>query len=210
MFELVVYNRKELDENAAIQPFTNSNNHNKNAEEEIEDEEEDLLRPINISNVLENGVGDLFNMTLPQHQRCAAHTLNLIATTDIQDAEKDNVYKILSRRVFGKCQALFNKQNQSSQCADQIKNVIGKYLITPNATRWNSYYDAIKCIVDNFNKIDEVFSITSLSSLSRLRETTFLIGYCKVMQPITKGLDIGITRRQSCVSWVFTSNIDCH
>jgi hypothetical protein len=46
--------------------------------------------------------------------------------------------------------------------------------------RWNSYYDAIKCIVDNFNKIDEVFSITSLSSLSRLRETTFLIGYCKV------------------------------
>jgi hypothetical protein len=93
------------------------------------------LRPINISNVLENGVGDLFNMTLPQHQRCAAHTLNLIATTDIQDAEKDNVYKILSRHVFGKCQALFNKQNQSSQYADQIKNVIGKYLITPNATR---------------------------------------------------------------------------
>jgi len=93
------------------------------------------LRPINISNVLENGVGDLFNMTLLQHQRFAAHSLNLIATTDIQDAEKDNVYKILSRRVFGKCQALFNKQNQSSQCANQIKNVISKYLITPNATR---------------------------------------------------------------------------
>lgn len=94
-----------------------------------------MLRPINISNVLENGVGNLFNVALPQHQRCAAHTLNLIATKDIQDAEKDSVYKILSRRVFAKCQALFNKQNQSSQCADQIKNVLGKYLITPNATR---------------------------------------------------------------------------
>lgn len=46
--------------------------------------------------------------------------------------------------------------------------------------RWSSYYDAIKCIVDNLNKIDEVFSITSLSSLSRPRETTFLIEYCKV------------------------------
>lgn len=56
-------------------------------------------------------MGDLFNVTLPQHQRCAVHTLNLIATTDIQDAEKDNVYKkILSRRVYAKCQGLY-KQN---------------------------------------------------------------------------------------------------
>lgn len=75
------------------------------------------------------------NLTLPRHQRCAAHTLNLIATVDIGDAEKDHAYKILSKRVFGKCQAIFNKQNQSSQCADKIKNILGRYLITPNATR---------------------------------------------------------------------------
>jgi len=91
---------------------------------------------ISISNALESGVNNsnLYNLTLPQHQRCAAHTLNLIATVDIEDAEKNNTYKLISRRVFGKCQALFNKQNQSSQCADQMKNVLGRYLITPNAT----------------------------------------------------------------------------
>ncbi|KAL4125914.1 hypothetical protein QTP88_010151 [Uroleucon formosanum] len=154
------------------------------------EEEEEVMRPINISDELENGVGNLFNLTLPQHQRCAAHTLNLIATTDIGDAEKDKAYKILSRRVFGKCQALFNKQNQSTQYADQIKNVLGRYLITPNATRWTSFYDAIKCIVSNLNKIDEVFSITSLQPFSRPLETLFLIEYCKVMQPIAKSLDI--------------------
>ncbi|KAL4127450.1 hypothetical protein QTP88_011621 [Uroleucon formosanum] len=170
-------------ENTTIKPSTASN-HNEG------EEEEEVMRPINISDELENGVGNLFNLTLPQHQRCAAHTLNLIATTDIGDAEKDKAYKILSRRVFGKCQALFNKQNQSTQYADQIKNVLGRYLITPNATRWNSFYDAIKCIVSNLNKIDEVFSITSLQPFSRPRETLFLIEYCKVMQPIAKSLDI--------------------
>ncbi|KAL4083723.1 hypothetical protein QTP88_029039 [Uroleucon formosanum] len=172
-------------ENTTIQPSTASN-HNQDEGEE----KEEVMRPINISDELENGVGNLFNLTLPQHQRCAAHTLNLIATTDIGDAEKDKAYKILSRRVFGKCQALFNKQNQSTQYADQIKNVLGRYLITPNATRWNSFYDAIKCIVSNLNKIDEVFSITSLQPFSRPRETLFLIEYCKVMQPIAKSLDI--------------------
>ncbi|KAL4154050.1 hypothetical protein QTP88_001883 [Uroleucon formosanum] len=172
-------------ENTTIQPSTASN-HNQDEGEE----EEEVMRPINISDELENGVGNLFNLTLPQHQRCAAHTLNLIATTDIGDAEKDKAYKILSRRVFGKCQALFNKQNQSKQYADQIKNVLSRYLITPNATRWNSFYDAIKCIVSNLNKIDEVFSITSLQPFTRPRETLILIEYCKVMQPIAKSLDI--------------------
>ncbi|KAF0716715.1 Uncharacterized protein FWK35_00031341 [Aphis craccivora] len=183
-------------ENATIQPSTASN-HNQD-----EGEEEEVIRPINISDELENGVGNLFNLTLPQHQRCAAHTLNLIATTDIGDAEKDTAYKILSRRVFGKCQALFNKQNQSTQYADQIKNVLGRYLITPNATRWNSFYDAIKCIVSNLNKIDEVFSITSLPPFSRPRETLFLIEYCKVMQPIAKSLDILQGDKHVCLGYL--------
>ncbi|KAF0704463.1 Uncharacterized protein FWK35_00033326, partial [Aphis craccivora] len=52
---------------------------------------------------------------------------------DIQEAEKDGTYKVNSRRVFSKRRAIFNKQNQSSQCADKIKEILGRYLITPNA-----------------------------------------------------------------------------
>lgn len=101
--------------------------------EESENDEE--LRTINITDILDGDGDDSSEIKLPQHQRCAAHTLNLIATVDIQEAEKDGTYKVNSRRVFSKCQAIFNKQNQSSQCADKIKEILGRYLITPNATR---------------------------------------------------------------------------
>ena len=75
------------------------------------------------------------------------HTLNLIATTDIENDEKDKVHKILSRRVFGKCQALFNEQNQSSQCADQIKNVLGRYLIMLNGPTYVDNVNLYMCIL---------------------------------------------------------------
>jgi len=93
-------------------------------------------RPIEISDVLDNvNIEKTFNFSLPPHQRCAAYTLNLIATGDILEAEKDATYKTISRRVFSKCQSIFNKQNQSTLCADKIKEILGRYLITPNATR---------------------------------------------------------------------------
>lgn len=112
-----------------------------------EPEDDEVLRTINITDILDNGdnFDDSSEIKLPKHQRCATHTsvkfnvhtrtLNLIATVDIQEAEKDGTYKVNSRRIFTKCQAIFNKQNQSSQCADKIKESLGRYLITPNATR---------------------------------------------------------------------------
>lgn len=89
-----------------------------------------------ITDVLNNqNIESSFSFSLPPHQRCAAHTLNLIATVDANDAERDIAYKTISKKVFGKCQAIFNKQNQSTQIAGKIKDCLGRYLITPNATR---------------------------------------------------------------------------
>lgn len=92
---------------------------------------------IELTNVLESpSLEKSLDFSLPPHQRCVAHTLNLIAVNDIREAEKDVTYRLMSKRVFGKCQKLFNKQNhQSTLCADQIKKYLGRYLITPNATR---------------------------------------------------------------------------
>jgi len=57
------------------------------------------------------------DILLPKHMRCAAHTLNLVATTDANKAlQQDAVYKKNYRLAFGKAQELWNKQ---SRCANQ-------------------------------------------------------------------------------------------
>lgn len=91
---------------------------------------------VEVTDLLESqDIESSFCFSLPPHQRCAAHTLNLIATVDANDAEKDAAYKAISKKVFSKCQAIFNKQNQSTMSADKIKDHLGRYIITPNATR---------------------------------------------------------------------------
>jgi len=94
------------------------------------------IEMIELTDVFESpNIEKSLDFSLPPHQRCAAHTLNLIAVNNIREAEKDVTYRLMSNRLFGKCQKLFNKQNQSTLCADQIKKYLGRYLITPNTTR---------------------------------------------------------------------------
>ncbi|GBP58908.1 hypothetical protein EVAR_46969_1 [Eumeta japonica] len=46
---------------------------------------------------------------LPGHERCAAHTLHLIASTDLKQAITKNIfYKKLHDTSLSKCQALWN------------------------------------------------------------------------------------------------------
>lgn len=48
-------------------------------------------------------------------------------------------------------------------------------------SRWNSYYDAINCIVENIDKIDDICIKLELVSFSKPREVGFLKEYCKVI-----------------------------
>jgi hypothetical protein len=74
---------------------------------------------IELTNVLESpNIEKSLDFSLLPHQRWAAHTLNLIVVNDIRETEKDVTYRLISKRVFGKCQKLFNKQNQSTLYAD--------------------------------------------------------------------------------------------
>ena len=47
--------------------------------------------------------------SLPKHQRCACHSLHLVALKDADKAEGDAQYKKVSRTAFAKCQGLWNK-----------------------------------------------------------------------------------------------------
>ena len=82
--------------------------------------------------------------------RCAAHTFNLIATKDAEKALQDTKFRSVSRRAMGKAQALWNSQNRSTNNADIIKAELKKRLVVPNATRWNSTYDAVAALFSFF------------------------------------------------------------
>ena len=47
--------------------------------------------------------GDVLQYSLPSHQRCACHKLNLIATHDAASAESDTAYEKIYGSTFAKC-----------------------------------------------------------------------------------------------------------
>lgn len=74
-------------------------------------------------------------IVLPPHHRCVSHTLNLIAIKDSEKALDSVAYKKQYRMTFAKLSKLWNKQNQSTQVADKIKEMCSVYLKTPAITR---------------------------------------------------------------------------
>lgn len=84
------------------------------------------------------------NFFLPPHHRCAAHTLNLIATTDLDKAASQGVSRKLYRSAMSKCAAIWNKAHRSSGAADAIEEIAQMRCLVPSVTRWSSEYHAIE------------------------------------------------------------------
>jgi hypothetical protein len=107
-------------------------------------DEEDSVESVEVEEILEENSNSEYS--LPIHMRCAAHTFNLIATKDSEKALDDTGYRSISRKTMAKAQALWNLQSRSSVAADVIVQGVGRRLVIPNATRWNSTYDAVKVL----------------------------------------------------------------
>ena len=110
-------------------------------------DENDNLTFTNVDHIIREGDDDQ-EVSLPPHQRCAAHTLNLVATSDTEAANRDAQYKKLSRSTFAKCSALWNKASRSTSFADVVRDKLQTCLVIPNATRWNSFFNAVDKLKD--------------------------------------------------------------
>ena len=73
--------------------------------------DEDRVNINNLSAILANPEEESL-CDLPKHQRCAAHTLNRIATVSLEKAFSNSSYKRFNCSAFGKALALWNKQQR--------------------------------------------------------------------------------------------------
>lgn len=130
---------------------------------------------------------------LPQHWRCACHSLNLVASSDA--SKLSDTVKRISTQTFAKLQGLWNKQNRSALAAQKIRTALGSLLITPGETRWNSTYDSIAQIdrllstpetEAKFDKLCDELDIKRLQPLQK----AFVDEYVQVLQPVSSGLDV--------------------
>ncbi|XP_065908790.1 zinc finger BED domain-containing protein 4-like [Dysidea avara] len=125
---------------------------------------------------------------LPPHQKCAAYTLNLIASTDVDKfLSSSPASRSLYSSAFGKCMALWNRISRLTVASSQLQDKLKGKLLVPSPTRWNTCYDAIERMVEN--------SLADLNDLCaeldfNEGEIMFLKEYCTVLKPLSRGLDI--------------------
>ena len=87
---------------------------------------------------------------LPPHERYAAHTLNLVASSDVEKSlSSASLSKQIFRISFTKCTVLWNKASRSTVAADHVEATLKKKLTVPSSTRWNSYNDVVSRITEN-------------------------------------------------------------
>ncbi|KAG0723926.1 hypothetical protein GWK47_041696 [Chionoecetes opilio] len=98
-------------------------------EEEEQDPEVVVGQPANLHAQLEEVAPAV--VKLPKHYRCGAHTLNLIATADVQSvAEWNQGLRAPFTKAAAKAQGTWNLQNRSSVVANSIKEKTGRKLKT--------------------------------------------------------------------------------
>ena len=168
----------------------NRSEDNESDEDELIDEQ---IEHVDLTEIFRVNNDHLMRPVLPaNHYRCAAHTLNLIACADIEAALKTCNFKRILRSTFGKCQVVWNKQNQSNNVAKIIQDRCKMYFKTPCVTRWNSMFDSLErfqtLLEKSGDKFHALFDDLGLPYLTD-DEIYFIKEYIALTRPIATALD---------------------
>ncbi|XP_077262566.1 uncharacterized protein LOC143897632 [Temnothorax americanus] len=151
-----------------------------------------------IQDITEGIAGDsdsVSEIVLPVHQRCASHTLSLIAIVDIKAALTKSVsgnsggsYTRSHHSAFGKCSAIWNLTSRSPKAAETYFAITGKASSSPCVTRWNSTFD---CLNDLIEVKQFLGSVCDALDLPKFKDTDleFLAEYIECVKPIAEALD---------------------
>lgn len=180
-------------------------------EKQLEEQTDEAIvnsEVVDVSDMLRNRGDD--ESQLPQHFKCNAHTLNLLATTDVAKVPEWNTgSRAVFRRPGAKAQALWNLQNRSSVYANKIKEALGgRRLITPVATRWSSYFNSMKALMELvLEKQDAKVAINHIladqgSAGFDLKDAEIIKEYVDVMEPVATCLD-----RMQSDRWAYMGNL---
>lgn len=91
---------------------------------------------------------------------------------------------------MNKCTHLWNKSGRPKS-AEIIKNILGRYLSYPGVTRWNSYYDSIKQILEEKVKLNTLYEALSIKNFClKENEVEYLEEYVKILKPLALALDM--------------------
>ena len=173
------------------------------AEDEPIDGMDDELQPIQINDLWDEAEENELEFNLPKHFRCAAHTINLVATKDIEPALSCKVYKKSFRSFESKARGLWNAQGQSQVKSDVIRDMAPKMFKTPNVTRWNSVYDSVSTLLAIADSCD-INEIMDKSGLPRFTQDDmkFAKEYQQVMKPLAEGLDRLQGEKDICLGYL--------
>jgi len=137
----------------------------------------------------ENSDNNVQYSPLAYHQRCATHTLNLIASTDINKIIKDNAtLKKLHHPALAKCTLLWNASRRP-KTAETIFSILGFKLSYPCITRWNSLYDALCLILKDKEKLNVIFEAIGSIAQFKSYELDYLSDYIDILKPLSISLD---------------------
>ena len=112
-------------------------------EEENEIEEGFGFDAVNLDTIFSRAEMEFdFDVTLPPHQRCTSHILNLVGSKDGLAVVKNHTgfCKIYDAYV-SKRRVWLRMQNKSTTVAEVLHANLGQYLKVPIMVRWNSEYD---------------------------------------------------------------------